>query len=412
MSTTRDTPVEVRGDPAGATSATGQALHVVCLSTQPWRVDLPTNRQQIMTRVAEAGHDVLYVDTGDFVGRHIGSLVRSVARRSILRQLVGVEVVAPRVRAMIAPSILPWGHRFRLAARINAALTAWLIRRRRKRGEPVVLWLYDPWFADCIGKTGERLAVYDCVDDYAEQADPSRRARTLELDTLAASRARIVFATATTLAERHGRHNARTHLVPNVGDFAHFAPAADRSLVPSRLADLSPPVIGFAGNFHPRKIDLELLEKLARQRPEWTMVLIGPAREATEQALGRLARLGNVHWLGAVSYDDLPRFVAAFDVALIPYRTNAYTRSCFPLKTYEYLAAGKAVVASGLPELRGMEPDVVVVDDGDLDGFSAAIERALDETSQDAISSRQARAAANTWETRSSRLLDLIAAEL
>ena len=120
------------------------------------------------------------------------------------------------------------------------------------------------------------------------------------------------------------------------------------------------------------------------------MVLVGPAREATEEALGRLARLGNVHWLGAVSYDELPRYVAAFDVALIPYLTNAYTRSCFPLKTFEYLAAGKPVVASGLPELQGWSPTWSLVDDGDLDGFSAAIERALDETSQDAISSRQA----------------------
>ena len=83
----------------------------------------------------------------------------------------------------------------------------------------------------------------------------------------------------------------------------------------------------------------------------------------------------NVRWLGPKPYSELPRYVAAFDVGLIPYVENDYTRSCFPLKLYEYLAAGKPVVASGLPELAGMEPDVVLVDGPAA--FVDAIEAAL-----------------------------------
>jgi glycosyltransferase involved in cell wall biosynthesis len=96
-------------------------------------------------------------------------------------------------------------------------------------------------------------------------------------------------------------------------------------------------------------------------------------------------------------------------VALIPYLENDYTRSCFPLKLYEYLAAGKPVVATGLPELRGMEPDVVVAKP---DEFAAAAARALELETPADVERRSAIAARNTWETRAARLLELVSAEL
>jgi glycosyltransferase involved in cell wall biosynthesis len=314
---------------------------------------------------------------------------------------------------MKAPNLAPWGHRYRRAAEINSALTAWSVRRRMRANlEPAVLWLYDPCFAGCVGKAGERFAVYDCVDDYAEQvgADPRKRALVSKYDSLAASRSRLVFATAGALVERHLRRNAHTYLVRNVGDFRHFAPAVDRSLAAEELAVLRRPVVGFVGNFLADKVNFTLLEVIASRRPEWTLLLVGPAREDTQEALRRLASRENVCWLGAKSYEDIPRYVAAFDVALIPYLRNAYTQSCFPLKTFEYLAAGKPVVASGLPELEGMEPHVMLADDAD--GFIGAVERSLAHTSPSNVAARQELAAANTWETRTHRLLELVAAEL
>jgi glycosyltransferase involved in cell wall biosynthesis len=117
-----------------------------------------------------------------------------------------------------------------------------------------------------------------------------------------------------------------------------------------------------------------------------------------------------VRWVGPKPYELVPRYVAAFDVALIPYVSNVYTRSCFPLKTFEYLAAGKAIVASGLPELGGMEPDVVLADDAT--GFLAAIDEALLRDTESDRKRRMELAAANTWESRASRLLGLIETEL
>jgi glycosyltransferase involved in cell wall biosynthesis len=390
----------------------GRRLLVVCLSTQPWNVDLPTNRQQVMARIAEHGHRVLYVETGRFAGRQVVDSLSGSDGRS-LRQLVTAEIGAPGVRVTTAPTFAPWGHRYRLAARINAALTTWVVRRHLKgNADPVVLWLYDPCFAGCIGRIGEQFAVYDCVDDYAEQVGEDRRKRALvsSYDGIAASRSRLVFTTAKRLAERHRSNNAKTHLVGNVGDFAHFAPAADRSIADEEVASLRRPTIGFAGNFLARKVDFALVEAVASRRPDWTVLLIGPARDDTKASLDRLVTLKNVRWLGPRAYGDLPRFIAAFDVAMIPYLRNQYTRSCFPLKTFEYLAAGKPVVASGLPELDGMKPHVVLAEDEEA--FITAIETALTQRSQSDVADRQELAARNTWETRTRRLLALVTAEV
>jgi len=407
VSTTHDMEVAAPSK-AEPEAPVAQRLHVVCLSPQPWRVDLPTNRQQVMTRVARSGHRVLYVETGEFLGRGIARWLR----RGMRRLPVGVGE-SPGMQVTKAPTIVPWGHRFRFAAELNATLTAWVVRRRVRRDtDPAVLWLYDPCFAGCIGRSGERFAVYDCVDDYAEQTGGDERKRALlsEYDRLAASRSRLVFATATGLAERHRTTNEKTHLVGNVADFDHFAPAADRAIAVADVASVKRPVVGFAGNFLAGKVDFALLESVAARRRHWTLLLVGPARDDTAPALEDLAARENVRWLGPIAYDALPGHVAAFDVATIPYLRNAYTRNCFPLKTFEYLAAGKPVVASGLPELEGMEPHVVVTDDAE--SFIAAVEDALLRTSDGDVSARQEIAAVNTWETRTRRLLALVDAEL
>ena len=388
-----------------------QPFSIVCLAPT-WDVDLPTNRQQIMLRAARRGHQVLFVETGYFLGRHLWRLVRYPGRRSLTRRLLASDEVAPGIRVRKTVNLIPWGQKYRLANAVNCALTAFLLRRlARGMPQPVVLWLYDPFTASLAGRSGEAFAVYDCVDDYVEQAiGPRRRARAAVADTRAARLARLVFATTHTLYERKRRINARTHLVPNVGDYEHFLPAADRAFAAEEVRDLRRPVLGFAGNFLASKVDLDLLESLARVRPECTLLLVGPARPESAARLERLAGLPNVHWVGPKPYEEVPRYVAAFDVGLIPYVTNAYTRSVFPLKLYEYLAAGKPVVASGLPELAGLEPHVVLAD-GAQD-FIAQVDAALGRLSEEESARRRMLAAGNSWENRTERLLHLIAGEL
>ncbi len=390
-----------------------EGFSVVCLSSQEWQVELPTNRQQIMARAAARGHRVLFVETSEFLGKHLWRLLRRRPRRSLAARIAATEPAAPGVLAVKALNVMPWGHRYRWANSVNTRVTAFRLRRLARRlPQPAVLWVYDPCAALPAGRYDTVFSVYDVVDDYAEQVggDPRRRALVEAADARTAAAARLVFATSRPQYERQLERNRQTHLVPNVGDYRLFSPAAEREFAAPEVRDLRRPVLGFAGNFVAGKVDFQLLQDLARERPDATILLIGPEHRETADAVAALVACPNVLWLGQKPQSELPRYVAAFDVALIPYLENAYTRSCFPLKVYESLAAGKPVVATGLPELAGMEPDVVLC--SGTDEFLAAVDRAVAANDPEEVRRRGEIAALNTWETRTERLLGLVDSEL
>lgn len=365
-----------------------------------------------MRRAAERGHEVLFLETGNFLGKHLFSLGRRPSL-SLLRRLTTGQRVAPRVTVRKALNVLPWAQRYALAATVNNRINAVLVRRLAQRlPTPVVMWIYDPCAAGAVTKGSDGLVVYDCVDDYPEQVGPDQRRRLLvaAADARAAERAHLVFTTTTPLFERQRRRNPRTYLASNAGDFARFSPAADPQLAASEVAALRRPVLGFVGNIVPTKLDLDLLERLAAGHPEWTLVLVGPSAPELASRIIALASRANVHWFGERPYDELPRYVAAFDVGLVPYVANDYTKSCFPLKVFEYLAAGKPVVATGVPAVSGMEPDVVLVED--VGSVDRAVNAVLELASPEDRERRRRLAAANSWENRAGKLLGLVAEEL
>lgn len=385
---------------------------VVCVSRQEWDVELPTNRQQMMVRAAARGHEVLFVESGGHVARHLWRLLRGPQRRSMWRRLASGEQVAPLIRVRKAIVLAPWGQKFELMNRINARLTAALLRARlRKARKSAVLWLYDPSAFELVDACGEVFALYDCVDDYAEQVgfDARRRRVVAAADAEAARRADVVVVTTLDLAERQRARNPETHLVGNGADFDHFSGIEPGGVAPE-VASLPRPLVGFAGSLTPRKLDFLLLDEVAAVRPDWTFVLVGPATTEAAPSVERLAARRNVVWLGPRTYAELPRYVAAFDVAVIPYAANDYTRNCSPLKVYEYLAAGKPVVASGVPSLAGMEPDVVLADGPEA--FLAAVANALVPAQNGALRRRRALAAANTLDRRAARILELVSERL
>jgi len=388
------------------------SFSIVCLSPQDWKTELPTNRQQIMRRAARRGHAVLFVETGYFFGRQLWRLLRADGRRSLFRVLRAERTDEKDVWVCKAANVLPLGQRFELARRVNAAMTARKVRRlARDLPAPHILWVYDPCASGVIGHAGELFAVYDCVDDYGWHSSAGRRRQLVEAgDADAARRSRLVFATTPALEARQRARNRATHLVSNVGDFAHFSRATDPRRAAADVQDLASPVLGFAGNFLATKVDFDLLDAVARTRSDWTLLLVGPARPGTGRRLAELGRLSNVRWVGPKPYGELPEYVAAFDVGLIPYVRNGYTDNCFPLKLYEYLAAGKPVVATGVPVLGAMEPDVRLVEGPEA--FVHAVEAALALRSADDRARRTEHASRNTWETRAERLLGLISDEL
>ena len=390
-------PIEADVPVGSVRAASGQTsrFHVVCFSPQDWDTPLRTNRQRIMIEAAARGHEVVYVETGDWLPGAFLAHRRGMTWRA--------REVQPGLRVRRSPSVTPYSWRFAGSLAVNVALERGVLRAERPGRRPRVAWLYDPRYIDAAFSGHFDLIVYDCVDDYAQQVRPSARSLMTRMDARATRLADVVYVTSPGLLDGHIRNNARTRLVPNVADYDHFA--AGRFLpMPKSLQGLPRPIIGFAGSIVANKVDLAGLARLIESRPEWSWVLIGPVERRLRADLAALARNPQVHYLGLVDYESLPAYVARFDVGLIPYSANPYTASVWPLKYYEYLAAGIPVVASGLSGLPDSRRDIQTLVHLGPDS-AAAILQALGASSPDDVARRQSLASTHTWAHRADVVL-------
>jgi glycosyltransferase involved in cell wall biosynthesis len=310
---------------------------------------------------------------------------------------------------VLSPLVIP-AHGSRPVRQLNARLLATLVRRATLRlglPEPI-LWAYVPHAEPLIDALRPKRVVYHCVDDIA--AHPQIDTGSFrEAEARFVARADVVLCSAAPLAERMRTlaPAERVHLMTNVADTRHFAEALDQGPVDPALAALPEPRLVFTGAISAVKVDLELLHELARRRRDWTIALVGPVGLGDPAtSVESLAAEPNVHLLGLRRNDELPAVLRGAAVGLIPYRRNALTESIFPMKVYEYLAAGLAVVATRLPSLSDVEG--VVLADG-CEGFVAAIARALAEDSREHRERQSSAATGHSWEARLREIDDVLA---
>jgi glycosyltransferase involved in cell wall biosynthesis len=337
-------------------------MDVVYLSGYDFRGFVWFRPQQLMTRLAR-GHRVLYVEP--------------TRARKWRRPWRWGLVRRERDRLLVLePPVLP-GLRWSRAVR---ALNEALLRRRikslvRRLGfRDVVTVVGTPFAARIAGSLGERLVVYDCNDDWASIPKLPARYLRREEERLARG-ADVVFAASRRLFERLAAFNERTVLLPSGVDVEQFAGASEPADVPDELRGLRSPVIGSIGSINATKDDLDLLEAVAAQRPGWSFVFVGPVMADVD--LSRYPALRRVgRFLGARPHAELPAYVRVMDVCVLAYKRNAFTASANPTKVFEYLSAGKPVVATPLEDLAGLEPFVTLA--RGTDEFIGAIEAALD----------------------------------
>lgn len=187
-------------------------------------------------------------------------------------------------------------------------------------------------------------------------------------------RADAVFTGGQSLFEVKQHQHPNVHAFPSSIDVAHFAQARNSVEEPINQATIPHPRLGFFGVVDER-MDLDLLAEIAEARPEWQLVIIGPVVKIDPNSLPQFP---NIHYLGGKSYQELPRYVAGWDVALLPFARNESTRFISPTKTPEYLAAGKPVVSTSIRDVvrpYGEQGLVKIADT--VEEFVAAIETCL-----------------------------------
>jgi glycosyltransferase involved in cell wall biosynthesis len=254
----------------------------------------------------------------------------------------------------------------------------------------------SPPSARVIGECGERASIYFCMDDFLVLPGTTpRMIAPLEQELL--RRVDAVVATAQRLVEKKRCASGRGYHLPQGVNYAHFATPQP---CPAELRDLPRPLIGFAGGVG-AGIDVPTIHAIAAAIPNGSVVLIGPVALPVEELRG-----ANIHVLGPRSYSDLPAFVQAFDVGIIPYVDNEWMRAVDPLKLLEYLAAGVPVVASPLPEVAKYAHAVMTAPLGD--DFASAVVANLSSTGSARGECAQSIAAGHSWEHRAERFLEIV----
>jgi UDP-galactopyranose mutase len=210
-----------------------------------------------------------------------------------------------------------------------------------------VLWYLTPMAIAFTHHVKPRAVVYDCMDELSLfQGAP---AELKDRETLLLKYADVVFTGGHSLYEykkAHSQH-ANIHPFPSSVDTDHFGRARGSLAEPADQAAISHPRIGFFGVIDER-MDLALLSDLADQRPDLQLVMVGPVVKISPEALPQRP---NLHWLGSKTYQELPAYLAGWDVAMLPFARNEATRFISPTKTPEYLAAGKPVVSTSITDV-------------------------------------------------------------
>jgi glycosyltransferase involved in cell wall biosynthesis len=226
-----------------------------------------------------------------------------------------------------------------------------LQRALRRNGRPAdVFWTYWPNSHYLAGRLGQRCAVYHCIDDFTAISYPLTPPGAIaRLEAALCRRAHLIFARTEALTAAKQAINAHTIFLPGGVDTTHFDPAQVTAVAPD-VAALPQPRVGFVGTLDDR-VDITAVALAAAELPQVSFVLVGPIKSHLVN-LDMWQQYPNVYFLPARPHTEIPAVVAGFDVCLIPYRHTPYTAGLSPIKLYEYLAMGKAVVAADLPYLR------------------------------------------------------------
>jgi glycosyltransferase involved in cell wall biosynthesis len=253
-----------------------------------------------------------------------------------------------------------------------------------------ILWTYSMNSGSLVGKIGEKLVIYDCVD--AMNAYPNANIKYVnKLETDLVKKADLVFVTAQNLLTEKKAINPNTHLVPNGVDYDVFSQAqSDNLSIPDDIANLRKPIIGFVGAVA-EWIDIDLLSFLAKENPEWEFVVVGPVRVDVSAA----AALSNVHFLGPKPWRTLPSYLSNFAAGLSIFKLDRLSNSVNPLKVYEYLASGIPVVSVAMSEVVKLGSVVYIADD--YAQFNQKLRLAVSEDSPSRIAERMRVAESHSW---------------
>src|ERR1043166_1628554 len=379
---------------------------IICFAGEDWWYHHPHSKYHLMRRFASAGNRVIFVNS---ISMGLPGLTNKDLLPRILRKARSYARLArptPEGVTVVSPAVVPF-FGTRAARAVNRKLLALQIGRLARRGglKRPVLWIAIPTAADMIGEFDERLVIYQVSDKYdANLMDHATDLQTIrKLHERAIDNADLVLYSGQKLLAEAERGLDRSYLLEQAVDFDHWSRVGPGKLeVAEAVARIPRPRLGYFGAIEPWLVDQDLIKRAARERPEWQWIFIGNKSRGVE-----IEALPNTHFLPPVPYQELPHYAAGFDVCVLPWDTaHSFTSYGSAIKVREYLATGKPVVISPLPEYESMGQVLRIA--RSHDDWFRLVEAALAENDPEAVSARQAAVADGTWDARAEWVSSLI----
>ena len=385
-------------------------MDFVIFSTADWDHPSWTNKQHVAASLADLGHRVLYVESMGI--RRPSATVRDAKRihKRLVKLVSGMQYVRENVW-VLSPFSIPLQGNSLIRAFNLMVLRSQIMHCLHKLNMPSpVFWTYNPLLGNFLEMKCWTKSVYHCVDEISEQPGmPAQLVQTKERELL--QKVDCIFVTSIRLLEEKKMYNQAMYYLPNVVDFDHFHQTITKEdmQVPEDLNSIPEPRVGFIGALSSYKVDFDLLYQVASRMVDHSFVLIGDVGEGDPYTdVGKLKELRNVYFLGHQPYARLPEYLKGMQVCLLPFHLNKYTEYMFPMKFFEYLAAGRPAVGRLLPSLAGYVDNYIVASTADefVEGIRQCVGAA--EVARNLKISGIELARKNTYKQRTLTMLDIV----
>lgn len=239
--------------------------------------------------------------------------------------------------------------------RVSSILQIPKILRRLNIEEIKIAWFYSPAFMEVLHCIPAQHVVYDCMDELSlfKGAPLIIKEQEEELIKIAD----LIMTGGVSLYEEKSKYSPYVYCFPSSVDYQHFSKSKKDLKIPEDIQSIEKPIIGYIGVIDER-IDMDLLKQTAELLPHHHFVMIGPVVKIDKKDL---AQAENIHYLGMKSYDVLPNYLKAFDIAMMPFSLNDATKFISPTKTLEYMAADLPIISTAIKDVVRTYKDCVQI---------------------------------------------------
>ena len=347
---------------------------------------------------------VLFVEYQDsllHIFKRRGSTFKSLRRR--LREVSNnLFVYKPLVN-------LPFRYYNRQVNLLNQKFLIWQLKYlcRKLDFRKIILWIFEPTSFSLPGSLGEKVSIYHCIDFFKNEKDSLLRKKCIEeMEDRLSEKCGILLVSAETLLEDKKRLNLNIFLAPSAANESFLDTGIVSFAVSEEIKKIPGPRIGFVGTIDNR-IDLELVNHIASDK-DYSIVFIGNCVDARIEK--QLKKMDNIYMLGWKGNNYLPGYIKSFNVCIIPYKVNDFTKGISSIKLYEYLAMGKPVVSTNFSNLEDLKGLIRI--SNTKEDFIRDISASLLENNEELTAERVAFAYKNSWQTRLRMVSELISRKL